>query len=79
MKRAMWVCGAAVLALAACQKRTETAATGETTTASATAPAAPAAGPLTPPPRKAGRWEQTVSMAEMKHATKRCLHEATDK
>jgi hypothetical protein len=78
MKRAMWVCGAAVLALAACQKKTETAATGESATAAATAPAGPA-GPLTPPPRKAGLWEQKVSMAEMQQSTKMCLDEATDK
>jgi len=78
MKRAMWVCGAAVLALAACQKKTETAATGEATTASATAPAAPA-GPMTPPPRKAGLWEQKVSMAQMTQSTKVCLDAATDK
>ena len=78
MKRAMWVCGAAVLALAACQKKTETTATGEATTASATAPAAPAR-PMTPPPRKAGLWEQTVSMAQMTQSTKVCLDAATDK
>ena len=78
MKRAMLVCGAAVLALTACQKKTETAATGETPAASATAPAE-SAGPMTPPPSKAGLWEQTVSMAEMRQSTKLCLDEATDK
>lgn len=78
MKRVILVCGAAVLALAACQKKTETAATGESPTAAATAPAA-SAGPMTPPPRKAGLWEQKVAMAEMTQSTKICLDDATDK
>jgi hypothetical protein len=76
MKRAIGIAAVALLALAGCQKKPETAATGTATTA--TAPAAPA-GPLTPPPRKPGLWTQTVSTADMQQTTKLCLDEATDK
>ncbi|HEV7385596.1 MAG TPA: hypothetical protein VGN89_12010, partial [Phenylobacterium sp.] len=78
MKRAIGIAAVALLALAGCQKKTETAATGTAASATATAPAAPA-GPLTPPPRKPGLWTQTVSMAQMQQTTKLCLDEATDK
>jgi len=78
MKRAMWACGVAVLALAACQKKADTAATGESASVAANAPAAQP-GPLTPPPRKPGLWEQKVSMAQMSQSTKMCLDQATDK
>jgi hypothetical protein len=67
----------ALLALAACGKKTETAATVATT--KSVDLTAPAAGPLTPPPRKPGLWVQKVSMAEMQQSTRMCLDEATDK
>jgi len=51
--------GAALLALGACSKKTETAATGTAAPASATAPAS--SGPVGLPSRKAGLWEQTIS------------------
>lgn len=69
----LWaVCGASVLALAACSKKTETAPTGAATNATATAPAS-STGTLTPPSRKAGLWEQTVSTDQMKQTTRMCL------
>jgi hypothetical protein len=78
MKRAIGISAAALLTLAACQKKPETAATGTAAPATATAPAV-SAGPLTPPPRKPGLWTQTVSMAQMQQTTKLCLDAATDK
>lgn len=75
MKTAIGIAAVALLALAACQKKTESAATGKAAPATASAPASP----MTPPPRKAGLWEQTVSTAGMTQLTKLCLDEATDK
>ena len=67
-------------ALAACSKKTETAAAGGGTGASA-----PAAGPATPPSRKAGLWEQTMTLPQMAQSarsmtqtTKICLDETTE-
>jgi hypothetical protein len=78
MKRAIGISAVALLALTACQKKTETAATGAAAPAAATAPQAPA-GPLKPPPRKPGLWAQTVSMAQMTQTTKICLDADTDR
>ncbi|HLZ75841.1 DUF3617 domain-containing protein [Phenylobacterium sp.] len=58
MKRMVLVSGMAVLALAACSKKTDTAATGTAAPANATAPAS--SGPMGLPSRKAGLWEQTL-------------------
>lgn len=74
------VCGASLLALAACSKKTETAdvaKTGTAANATATAPAS-STGPLGMPSRKAGLWEQTVSMAQMTQTTRMCLDAAVD-
>ncbi len=71
------VCCVAVLALAACSKKTETAQTGTAANTTATAPAA-ATAPMTPPSRKPGLWEQTVSTDQMKQTTRMCLDEAVD-
>jgi hypothetical protein len=81
MKRAILVTAAALLALAACSKKTETAATGTTAPATAaatvTAEAAPAA-PAAPPSRKAGLWEQKISTDKMSQTMKMCLDAAAD-
>jgi hypothetical protein len=74
------ICGAAVLALGACSKKTETAATGTTAPASANAPAS-SSGPIGPaglPSRKAGLWEQTVNSDKMHQTISMCLDAAFD-
>jgi hypothetical protein len=79
MKRAILVAAAAVLALAACSKKADTAATGAATPTVAAAPS------LTPPTRKAGLWEQTMTLERSSGAaqpfmqgTKMCLDEASE-
>lgn len=74
MKHAMLICGCAALALAACSKKADTAG-GPAPAASA--PVA-AAAPAAPPTRKAGLWEQTMSMPQMTQTAKICLDEATE-
>jgi len=69
-----WIAaGAAVLAIAACQKKTETAATNA-------APAASEAGSPAPPAlkRKAGLWEMKMASAGVTQATQVCVDPATD-
>ena len=79
MKRAIAISTVALLALAACQKKAETAAaTGTAAPAAATAPEA-GAGPATPPPRKPGLWAQTISTGQMQQTTRICLDAATEK
>ena len=64
-----------LLALAACGKKTETAAaTGEAKPAAAAAPAAMTG----PPQRKAGLWTQTIATAGMNQTMKMCLDADTD-
>ena len=74
--------GAAVLALAACQKKTETAATstaGAPATPAAEAPAAPAGRPGPAAlKRKAGLWEMKMASAGVAQATQVCVDPATD-
>lgn len=77
MKRAILISGLAVLALGACAKKTETAATGDATAVAARV-AAPAPAAMTPPSRKAGLWEQTVSTAGINQTMKMCLDEAVE-
>jgi hypothetical protein len=77
MKRAILVSAAALLALAACSKKTDTAATGTAAPATATAAATPAA-PATPPSRKAGLWEQKISTDKISQTMKMCLDAAAD-
>ena len=76
MKRAILVSGLALLALGACAKQSETAATGAAP-ASASAPAEPPTS-VTLPARKAGLWEQTVTLPRMTQTTKMCLDAAFD-
>jgi hypothetical protein len=78
MKRAIGIAAVALLALTACQKKAETAATGKPATAAATPPAG-LAGPITSPQRKPGLWTQTVSTAQAQQTTKLCLDEASDR
>lgn len=74
MHRVVVAC-AAVLAVAACSKKTdETAATGDGAPAAASAPS----GPMATPKRKPGLWVQTISTAGMNQETKLCLDEATE-
>jgi hypothetical protein len=73
MRRVLVLC-VGLLALAACQKKSETAAVGDTPSAAATAPAAS----LGPPKRKPGLWTQTVSSDGMTQTMKLCLDEATE-
>jgi hypothetical protein len=73
MKRVILVSSVALLALGACGKKTDTAATGAATSATATAPA-----PMMPPSRKVGLWTQTVSTGQMKQAVKMCLDATTE-
>jgi hypothetical protein len=76
MKRAIGISVMALLALAACSKKTETAATGsaDTTAASAPTPAAP----VGPPTRKAGLWTQTIATGQVNQTIKMCLDAAAD-
>lgn len=74
MKRVIGISAVALLALAACAKKTETAATGTTAPATASAPAAP----MTAPTRKAGLWTQTINAAGMNQTIKMCLDAASD-
>jgi hypothetical protein len=74
MKHTIAISAVALLALAACGKKTETAATGTVAPATASAPAVP----TEPPSRKAGLWEQTISTGQMKQTLKMCLDAAAD-
>lgn len=78
---------AALAMLSACSKKTETAAapgaaTGTAANANANAPASSTgpmpSGPLNPPSRKAGLWEQTMSSDRMNQTTRICLDDATE-
>jgi hypothetical protein len=81
--RRVLVSAAAVLALSACAKKEETAkpAEGSAATSSAAAPAVASARgrPMTPPDRRPGLWEQTMSTAGMKQVSKICFDEAVAK
>jgi len=79
MKHAIMVSVVALLALAACAKKDESAASATGSPASATAPAATMARETTPPSRKAGLWEQTVQSDKMTQTTSMCLDDAFSK
>lgn len=65
-----------LLALAACQKKTETAiVTSETKDGTATAPPA---SMTSPPHRKAGLWTQTISTGGVNQTMKMCLDADTE-
>lgn len=73
--RKLFVMGAAILALAACGKKpADGAATGESKSAAAQAPAA---SPM-PPKRKPGLWAQTLHTAGITQTTKICLDSDTE-
>lgn len=73
--RRVLVLGMSLLALAACQKKTEEAAkTGDAAPAAAAAPPAP----IGPPKRKPGLWAQTMNTAGMKQVVKLCLDADTE-
>jgi hypothetical protein len=87
MKRAILISAAVLLALSACGKKTDTAATGTATPTSASTSASASAPPslLNPPPRKPGLWVQTVSSDRMKsggqamkQSIKMCLDATTE-
>ncbi len=82
MKRAILLAAgtAAMLALGACSKtETKTTETANgTTTTTTTTTGGSAAVTTMPPARKAGLWEQTMSMPQMTQTTKMCLDEATE-
>jgi len=61
----------ALLAVAACGKK-DAAAPGE---GAKTAEAAAPAGPMTPPARKAGLWEQKMQMAQMTQTSRICFND----
>lgn len=71
--RRVLIIGISLLAVAACQKKTDaTAAVGD-------APKATAAASLGgPPKRKPGLWAQTIATGGMTQAMKLCLDEATE-
>jgi hypothetical protein len=75
MKRAMAVCAASLLALAACSKKTNNDVTD---VSQVTPPKSAAAGPPSPPPRKAGLWEQKIATAGMNQTMKMCLDETVE-
>lgn len=71
--RRVLILGVSLLALAACQKKTDaTAALGD-------APKAAVAAQMTSPPkRKPGLWAQTIATGGMTQTMKLCLDEATE-
>jgi hypothetical protein len=79
MTRAMAISTVALLALAACQKKTETAAATGTAAPAAATPPDVSTGPATPPPRKPGLWAQTISTGQMRQTTRICLDAATER
>jgi|GEM_PF-417789 len=73
MKRTILLCGCAALALSACSKK------ADTTAAPAAAGSTPvAAAPAGPPTRKAGLWEQSMDMGQMKQTISMCADEASE-
>jgi hypothetical protein len=75
MKRAILISGCAALALGACSKKADTAAT--TGGSAPTAAAAPAPAPVMPT-RKPGLWEQAVDVGGVKHTISMCVDEASE-
>ena len=85
MKRAFLASGCAVLALAACSKTDTTAKVTAAATTSTNVATGAISGPATPPSRKAGLWEQSMSLAmpsgekhQMMQATRMCLDAASE-
>jgi hypothetical protein len=82
MKRLIGISAVALLALAGCSKKTDTAASAggaaSPATATASAPEARSAGPAAIPTRKSGLWEQTLSSDKMHQTTRMCLDDTTE-
>lgn len=78
MKRAIGIAAVSLLALAACGKKTDTAASASANGTSATAVASAPAAPEAPPSRKPGLWTQTMTSDVMNQTMKMCLDAAAD-
>lgn len=78
MKRVVLISGMAVLALGACSKKTETAATGTAAPANATASAPTPSGPMSMPTRKPGLWEQKMTSEKVNQTMSMCIDTALD-
>jgi len=82
MKRAIGIAAVSVLALAACSKKTDTAASASASGTAATAVASAPAAPQAPPSRKSGLWTQTITSdamnRTMNQTMKMCLDAAAD-
>ncbi len=80
MKRLIGISAVALVALAGCSKKTDTAASagGAGAPAAATASDAKPAALSAMPTRKAGLWEQTISSEQMHQTTKMCLDDMTE-
>jgi hypothetical protein len=82
MKRAIGIAAVSVLALAACGKKTDTAASAGANGTAATAVASAPAAPQAPPSRKSGLWTQTITSdamnRTMNQTMKMCLDAAAD-
>lgn len=72
--RVVALLGVSLLALAACSKKEEKAATADGADAAATAPA----GPVTMPKRKPGLWAHTMTTEGTTQTVKLCLDADTD-
>lgn len=72
--RVVTVLGVGLLALAACSKPEEKAASADGGGAAASAPS----GPIAAPKRKPGLWLQTISSTAGSQETKLCLDETTE-
>jgi len=81
MKRVL-VSAAAVLALAACAKKDQAgkaADAGSAATPASASASAPASASLTPPTRKVGLWEQTMSTGKMTQTSRICFSDEVNK
>ena len=72
------ICAAAVLALAACGKKDAAGGAADADTA-ATPAAVKAPVSMTPPARKAGLWEQTISTGKMVQTSRICFSDELNK
>jgi hypothetical protein len=68
----------ALLALGACGKKTSEDVTTVSKITMVPSPGSHAEAALTPPPRKAGLWEQKIATARINQTVKMCLDESTD-
>lgn len=78
MRKEIWVCATALLALGACHKKADTTSAAAQSGANTPAAAAPAATPASIPTRKAGLWKQTMSSDRMSQETSICIDAAVE-